>query len=177
MFSTQIWIEIQVLGAKIQIFPAFLRTFLNFGAKIQISQLVRFCQILIFWTKIRFWTQCEWVRKVKLICLQMRFSFYFVSVTVSELCTKSEKHNFLSNIPKPIDGAVVISSNERDVDCVVTFQTESILERFMIRFDDLKIDCNDKLVIYDGAHAIGKFMVSWAFRIIDSEKSKVDKSF
>jgi hypothetical protein len=30
----------------------------------------------------------------------------------------------------------------------------------MIRFDDLKIDCNDKLVIYDGAHAIGKFMVS-----------------
>ena len=65
--------------------------------------------------------------------------FYFVSVTVSELCTKSEKHNFLSNIPKPIDGAVVISSNERDVDCVVTFQTESILERFMIRFDDLKI--------------------------------------
>ena len=99
-------------------------------------------------------------------------TFHFVSVTVSELCTKSEKHNFLSNIPKPIDGAVVISSNERDVDCVVTFQTESILERFMIRFDDLKIDCNDKLVIYDGAHAIGKFMVSW-----DSEKSKVDKSF
>lgn len=83
-----------------------------------------------------------------------------LEITVSELCTKSEKHNFLSNIPKPIDGAVVISSNERDVDCVVTFQTESILERFMIRFDDLKIDCNDKLVIYDGAHAIGKFMES-----------------
>ena len=165
-------------GAKIQVFHAFLRTKnSSFGAKIQISQLVRFCHIPIFWTKIRFWSQCEWVRKVKLICLQMRFSFYFVSVTVSELCTRSEKHNFLSNIPKPIDGAVVISSNERDVDCVVTFQTESILERFMIRFDDLKIDCNDKLVIYDGAHAIGKFMVSWAFRIIDSEKSKVDKSF
>ena len=83
-----------------------------------------------------------------------------ISVSVKELCAKSEKDNFLSNIPKPIDGAVVVSQNERDVDCVVTFQTESILEQFMIRFDDLKIDCNDKLVIYDGAHAIGKFMVS-----------------
>ncbi len=79
---------------------------------------------------------------------------------MSELCAKSDKDNFLSNIPKPIDGAVVISENERDVNCVVTFQTESILERFMIRFDNLKIDCNDKLVIYDGAHAIGKFMES-----------------
>ena len=72
----------------------------------------------------------------------------------------------MSNIPKPIDGAVVVSNNERDVDCVVTFQTESILEQFMIRFEDLKIDCNDKLVIYDGAHAIGKFMVSsFSYRI------------
>ena len=35
-----------------------------------------------------------------------------------------------------------------------------VLGRFMIRFEDLKIDCNDKLVIYDGAHAIGKSMVS-----------------
>jgi hypothetical protein len=35
-----------------------------------------------------------------------------------------------------------------------------VLGRFMIRFEDLKIDCNDKLVIvYDGAHAIGKSMV------------------
>ena len=84
---------------------------------------------------------------------------FAVPVTVNELCAKSETDNFLSNIPKPIDGAVVMSQNERDVDCVVTFQTESILERFMIRFDDLKIDCNDKLVIYDGAHAIGNFMV------------------
>lgn len=81
-------------------------------------------------------------------------------IPVSELCAKSDQDNFLSNIPKPIDGAVVVSQNERDVNCVVTFQTESILERFMIRFDDLKIDCNDKLVIYDGAHAIGKFMES-----------------
>ena len=107
-------------------------------------------------------------RTVVLICFSsFKIHFHF-AVTVSELCAKSDKDNFLSNIPKPIDGAVVKSSNERDVDCVVTFQTESILERFMIRFDDLKIDCNDKLVIYDGAHAIGKFIVSGLGQKIES---------
>jgi len=80
------------------------------------------------------------------------------NIPISELCTKGETDNFLSNIPKQVDGAVIISRNERDVNCVVTFQTESVLGRFMIRFEDLKIDCNDKLVIYDGAHAIGKSM-------------------
>ena len=88
------------------------------------------------------------------------FLFSSISVPISELCTKSDQDNFLSNIPKQVDGAVIISHNERDVNCVVTFQTESVLGRFMIRFEDLKIDCNDKLVIYDGAHAIGKSMVS-----------------
>jgi len=114
-------------------------------------------------TMMSTWTWESYIRCICCICLiSLPYSSAVknLEITVSELCTKSEKHNFLSNIPKPIDGAVVISSNERDVDCVVTFQTESILERFMIRFDDLKIDCNDKLVIYDGAHAIGKFMES-----------------
>lgn len=44
----------------------------------------------------------------------------------------------------------------RDVRCTVTFQTESILEKFMIRFLELNIDCNDKLMIFDGAHTYGK---------------------
>jgi len=39
-------------------------------------------------------------------------------------------------------------------------QTESILERFMLRFEELAIDCNDHLVIYDGAHAIGNHKAS-----------------
>ena len=60
-----------------------------------------------------------------------------------------------------MDGAVILSKNERDVNCVVTFQTESILERFMLRFEELQMDCNDKLFIYDGAHAIGMHKVSW----------------
>ena len=51
------------------------------------------------------------------------------------------------------------SKNERDKDCTVTFQTESILEKFMIRFSHLNIDCNDKLMIYDGAHTYGNLKV------------------
>lgn len=68
---------------------------------------------------------------------------------------KSSRKSFLRAIPRPIDGAMIMSKNERDVDCTVTFQTESILERFMLRFDELNIDCNDRLLIYDGSHAIG----------------------
>lgn len=74
------------------------------------------------------------------------------------MCQRSQS-DFRQNMPRPIDGAVVVSRNERDVDCMVTFQTESILERFMIRFDELMIDCNDRLTIYDGAHTHGKHKV------------------
>lgn len=58
-----------------------------------------------------------------------------------------------------IDGAVVTSKNERNLDCVITFQTLSVLQRFMLRFERLKIDCNDHLYIYDVANAVGSFKV------------------
>ena len=79
-------------------------------------------------------------------------------MTISKLCPRSQQ-SFLSSIPISIDGAVVESHNERDVECVITFATESILERFMLRFERLQIDCNDMLYIYDGAHAIGAHKV------------------
>ena len=80
---------------------------------------------------------------------------------MKELCTRRDEDNFLRSRPRTIDGAQIVSENERDVDnCVVTFQTESILQRFMIRFESLTIDCNDNLIIYDGAHAIGRAIVS-----------------
>lgn len=56
-------------------------------------------------------------------------------------------------------GAVLVSQNERNLDCVVTFQTHSILQRFMLRFDMLQLDCNDHLYIYDGSHAVGTHKV------------------
>lgn len=69
---------------------------------------------------------------------------------IGELCERS--HNFLATYRK-IDGAELISRNERNLDCTLTFQTHSILQRFMLRFEVLKLDCNDHLYIFDGAHA------------------------
>ena len=79
---------------------------------------------------------------------------------INVLCQGSQG-DFRQHVPRPIDGAVVVSKNERDKDCTVTFQTESILENFMIRFRHLNIDCNDKLMIYDGAHTYGNLVVSF----------------
>lgn len=69
---------------------------------------------------------------------------------VSKLC--SRERNTLP-LYKKIDGAV-ISSDMTDVelDCIMTFQTDTILQRFMLRFEELALDCNDHLFIFDGAH-------------------------
>nr|CAH7745367.1 unnamed protein product [Callosobruchus chinensis] len=65
------------------------------------------------------------------------------------------KNHFLQNLYRKIDGALLWSQNERNLECVITFQTHSILQRFMLRFDFLQLDCNDHLYIFDGAHAVG----------------------
>ncbi|XP_019873178.1 uncharacterized protein LOC109601377 [Aethina tumida] len=67
------------------------------------------------------------------------------------------KTHYLQQLYRKIDGAVLYSKNERNLDCVITFQTHSILQRFMLRFDVLQLDCNDHLYIYDGAHAVGTY--------------------
>ncbi|XP_043269843.1 uncharacterized protein [Venturia canescens] len=67
------------------------------------------------------------------------------------------KHHFMNDLYRKIDGAVLTSQNERNLDCAITFQTHSILQRFMLRFDRLQLDCNDHLYIYDGAHAVDNF--------------------
>lgn len=73
------------------------------------------------------------------------------------------KNHFLTLVYRKIEGAVIWSKNERNLDCVVTFQTNSILQRFMLRFDMLQLDCNDHLFIYDGAHTVGLHKVSIFF--------------
>ena len=70
------------------------------------------------------------------------------------------KNHFLRDLYRKIDGAVVTSQNERDLNCAITFQTHSILQRFMLKFDRLSLDCNDHLYIYDGAHSVGSYKVS-----------------
>ncbi|XP_051174513.1 uncharacterized protein LOC127290152 [Leptopilina boulardi] len=74
------------------------------------------------------------------------------------------KNHFLRDLYRKIDGAVLTSQNERNLDCAITFQTHSILQRFMLRFDRLQLDCNDHLYIYDGAHAVGNFKVDLSCR-------------
>ncbi|XP_043237937.1 uncharacterized protein LOC122389713 [Amphibalanus amphitrite] len=81
--------------------------------------------------------------------------------SVSELC----KHRFRQTLNHVIDGATLHSKNERNLDCKLTFQTETVLQRFMVRFDYLQLDCNDHLYIHDGAHAIdGKYKADLSCR-------------
>ncbi|KOX68149.1 hypothetical protein WN51_08038 [Melipona quadrifasciata] len=73
----------------------------------------------------------------------------------------------MRDLYRKIDGAVLISQLEKDLDCTITFQTHSILQRFMLRFDQLQLDCNDHLYIYDGAHAVSSYKVkSPAFHFV-----------
>lgn len=75
------------------------------------------------------------------------------------------KNHFLQQLYRKIDGAVLWSQNERNLDCIITFQTHSILQRFMLRFDMLQLDCNDHLYVYDGAHAVGTHKVSFILNL------------
>lgn len=70
----------------------------------------------------------------------------------------------MQDLYRKIDGAVLISQLEKDLDCTITFQTHSILQRFMLRFDQLQLDCNDHLYIYDGAHAVSSYKVRNKFQ-------------
>lgn len=72
------------------------------------------------------------------------------------------KNHFLQQLYRKVDGAVLRSQNEKSLDCVITFQTHSILQSFMLRFDMLHLDCNDHLFIYDNAHAVGPYKVAYS---------------
>ncbi|XP_017764335.1 PREDICTED: uncharacterized protein LOC108553803 [Eufriesea mexicana] len=72
---------------------------------------------------------------------------------ISDVCKK----DYMQDLYRKIDGAVLISQLEKDLDCTITFQTHSILQRFMLRFDQLQLDCNDHLYIFDGAHVVSSY--------------------
>lgn len=94
-----------------------------------------------------------------LVMLTLSSHRYAVSAEKSKAYSMQTlcKNHFLQQLYRKIDGAVLWSQNERNLDCVITFQTHSILQRFMLRFDFLQLDCNDHLYIYDGAHAVGTY--------------------
>ncbi|XP_075560120.1 uncharacterized protein LOC142592429 isoform X2 [Dermacentor variabilis] len=70
---------------------------------------------------------------------------------VSSLCSRDR----YAPLYKTVDGAVLTSESDNNLDCIITFQTHSILQSFMLRFERLSLGCRDHLVIFDGAHAIG----------------------
>ncbi|XP_077554410.1 uncharacterized protein LOC144169229 [Haemaphysalis longicornis] len=67
-------------------------------------------------------------------------------------------HRTVVPLYKQIDGAVLTAEEDQNPDCTVTFQTRSIVQRLQLRFDRLALDCNEHLVIFDGAHATGQHM-------------------
>lgn len=83
------------------------------------------------------------------------FSFFVVILIKTDQIKSLCKNHFLQSIYRKTDGATLISQNERNLDCSLTFQTHSILQRFLLRFDSLQLDCNDHLFVYDGAHPTG----------------------
>ncbi|XP_043492652.1 uncharacterized protein LOC122518047 isoform X1 [Polistes fuscatus] len=107
--------------------------------------------------------------------VNLKFVLLVILVTVlvpSVLAEKSKEYQmsdickkyFMRDLYRKIDGAVLTSKHERDLDCAITFQTHSILQRFMLRFDQLQLDCNDHLYIYDGAHAVGSYKADLSCR-------------
>lgn len=88
--------------------------------------------------------------------------YYFTSslLALDDMQTLCEDR-FRQALYRKIEGAYLKSQNERNLDCIVTFQTHSILQRFMLRFDLLQLDCNDHLFIYDGAHAVDSYKVRY----------------
>ncbi|XP_035231939.1 uncharacterized protein LOC118203760 isoform X1 [Stegodyphus dumicola] len=79
---------------------------------------------------------------------------------ISTLCTKERNLQMY----KKIDGTVLRSDGEDNLQCVLTFQTDTILQRFMLRFERLALDCNDHLYIFDGAHAFGNYKADLSCR-------------
>ena len=77
-----------------------------------------------------------------------------------KICSESRDGNFLSNVPRTVDGVVLDSRDKKDEDCVITFQTESVVKKFLLKFERLQMDCNDHLYIYDAAHVAGHRRVS-----------------
>lgn len=57
-------------------------------------------------------------------------SLLLIPDQINQLC----KNSFLRQLYKKVDGATLMSQNERNLACEITFQTHSILQRFMLRY-------------------------------------------
>jgi hypothetical protein len=87
--------------------------------------------------------------------LTFPLSLSSLPVELSQLC----KGQFPPQMHREIDGAVIISKNEKNLDCSVTFVAEYVTQKFLIRFDEFHMECGDQLNIYDSSTAVGNARV------------------
>lgn len=88
---------------------------------------------------------------------------------MSTICMK-EKYTPLS---KQVDGAVITSSRDENMNCTLTFQTEYASQSFMLRFEDLRLDCHDHLYVYDGDGSAGQAKVNLSCRSTREENGRI----
>lgn len=56
-----------------------------------------------------------------------------------------------------VEGAVLTSQwTDADLNCTIIFRTKSTLQHFVMRFEELKLGCNDHLTLYDGDSVYGQ---------------------
>ncbi|XP_077498222.1 uncharacterized protein LOC144108868 [Amblyomma americanum] len=89
------------------------------------------------------------------ICMHRAFADPNKYFNTSSLCMTGPHYTIF----RTIDGAVLTSESENNRDCFIVFQTDSILKRFMLRFEKLALDCNDHLKVFDGSQPIGNHKV------------------
>jgi hypothetical protein len=74
---------------------------------------------------------------------------------ISSICERDAIHRF----DIKIDGAVVTSNADNNLECVISFRTDTVLQRFMLHFEKLALDCDHHLYIYDGNYELSHAFV------------------
>jgi hypothetical protein len=74
---------------------------------------------------------------------------------ISSICESDPIHR----LDIKIDGAVVRSDRDNNLECVITFRTDTVLQRFMLHFEKLALDCDHHLYIYDGNYELSHAFV------------------
>ncbi|CAG7822043.1 unnamed protein product [Allacma fusca] len=111
------------------------------------------------------------------IVLLLFFNFIYLLTILPSAWTKTDRYE-LSSLCKgqyptkmhhKIDAAVIVSKNDKNLECTVTFNAEYVSQRFLIRFDDFNMDCGDKLLIYDSANDVGAHRAELTCRYLSPE--------
>jgi len=105
------------------------------------SRVLKFCESLALCFILTF----SYVQ-----CVESDPNKYF---KISSLCT----NDVINPVYRRINGALITSDSDKNFECIVTFLTDTVLQKFSLRFEQLNLDCDHHLYIYDGSHASGLY--------------------